>query len=84
METFQLTPCTPLGIRGAFIGEFAVADHPVAEGDIIAEGRDYWDTVFNMVTFGKFFLRFGPSASARMPRPRSAPTSPAGCCTASR
>jgi len=48
-----------LGIRGAFVGEFAVADHPVAEADVIAEGRDAWDAVFNTVNFGKFFLGFG-------------------------
>jgi acyl-CoA dehydrogenase len=48
-----------LGIRGAFVGEFAVADHPVPEEDVIAEGRDAWDAVFNTVNFGKFFLGFG-------------------------
>jgi len=48
-----------LGIRGAFVGEFAVADQPVPEGDVIAEGRDAWDAVFNTVNFGKFFLGFG-------------------------
>jgi acyl-CoA dehydrogenase len=48
-----------LGIRGAFVGEFAVDHHPVREGDIIAEGRDAWDAVFNTVNFGKFFLGFG-------------------------
>jgi acyl-CoA dehydrogenase len=48
-----------LGIRGAFVGEFAVADQPVPHGDVIAEGRDAWDAVFNTVNFGKFFLGFG-------------------------
>lgn len=48
-----------LGIRGAFVGEFAVAGHPVVEADVIAEGRDAWDAVFNTVNFGKFFLGFG-------------------------
>lgn len=48
-----------LGIRGAYVGEFAVADHPVPERDVIAEGRDAWDAVFNTVNFGKFFLGFG-------------------------
>jgi acyl-CoA dehydrogenase len=48
-----------LGIRGAFVGEFELAGHPVPETDVIAEGRDAWDAVFNTVNFGKFFLGFG-------------------------
>ena len=48
-----------LGIRPAFVGEFEVAGHRVPEGDVMAEGRDAWDAVFNTVNFGKFFLGFG-------------------------
>jgi acyl-CoA dehydrogenase len=48
-----------LGIRTAFVGEFAVAGQPVPPGDVIAEGRDAWDAAFGAVDFGKFFLGFG-------------------------
>jgi acyl-CoA dehydrogenase len=48
-----------LGIRAAYVGEFAVKDHEVRAGDVIAEGRRAWDAVFGTVTLGKFFLGFG-------------------------
>jgi acyl-CoA dehydrogenase len=48
-----------LGVRAAYVGEFAVSDHPVGSDDIIAEGRDAWDAVLGTVTLGKFFLAFG-------------------------
>jgi acyl-CoA dehydrogenase len=48
-----------LGVRAAYVGEFAVQDYNVAPGDFIAEGRDAWDAVFGTVTLGKFFLGFG-------------------------
>lgn len=47
------------GIRTAFVGEFKVADQPVAGGDVICEGRNAWEAVFGAVDFGKFFLGFG-------------------------
>ncbi len=48
-----------LGIRQAFVGAFEVIDHPVARDDIISEGRDAWDAVFDTVNLGKFLLGFG-------------------------
>jgi acyl-CoA dehydrogenase len=48
-----------LGIRSAFVGEFEVKNHELAETDIIAEGRAAWDAMFGTVTLGKFFLGFG-------------------------
>ena len=47
-----------LGIRAAFVGEFAVRDHELPSQDIIAEGRDAWNAVFGTVNLGKFFLGF--------------------------
>src|SRR3954451_1621410 len=47
------------GIRAAFVGGFEVRGHPVAAGDVIAEGRDAWEAVFGPVPFGKFLLGFG-------------------------
>jgi acyl-CoA dehydrogenase len=48
-----------LGVRAAFVGEFALQDHELPRGDVIAEGRQAWDAVFGAVTLGKFFLGFG-------------------------
>lgn len=48
-----------LGVRAAFVGEFAVKDHPFPEGDVIAQGREAWNAVFATVNLGKFFLGFG-------------------------
>src|SRR5438874_12550723 len=48
-----------LGVRAAFVGEFRVKDHDFAETDLIAQGRQAWDTIFGTVTIGKFFLGFG-------------------------
>lgn len=48
-----------LGIRPAFVGEFEVSNHSVADGDIISQGRDAWDAVFATVNLGKFILGFG-------------------------
>jgi acyl-CoA dehydrogenase len=48
-----------LGIRNAFVGEFAVRGHPVSEGDIISRHREAWAAIFGTVDFGKFFLGFG-------------------------
>jgi len=48
-----------LGARTAFVGAFDVDRHPVADGDVIAEGHDAWDAIANTVNFGKFFLGFG-------------------------
>ncbi|MEQ9408187.1 MAG: acyl-CoA dehydrogenase family protein [Fuerstiella sp.] len=52
-----------LGIRAAFVGEFEVRDHPVAEADVISRGRSAWDAVFATVNLGKFFLGFGAIGS---------------------
>lgn len=48
-----------LGIRQAFVGAFEISDHPVPQNDIISEGRDAWDAVFDTVNLGKFLLGFG-------------------------
>jgi acyl-CoA dehydrogenase len=48
-----------LGVRSAFVGGFEVADHPLSETDLFAQGRQAWDAVFGTVTLGKFFLGFG-------------------------
>lgn len=48
-----------LGIRAAYVGEFAVKDQMIPAGDVAAEGRQAWDAVFGTVTLGKFFLGFG-------------------------
>ncbi|HZN66599.1 MAG TPA: acyl-CoA dehydrogenase family protein [Tepidisphaeraceae bacterium] len=48
-----------LGVRAAFVGEFAVKDQEVPAADVVAEGRDAWDALFGTVTLGKFFLGFG-------------------------
>ena len=62
------TPAQPLdevrkirtvGIRTAFVGEFAVQDRPVPESDLLAEGRQAWEAIHGTVNFGKFFLGFG-------------------------
>jgi acyl-CoA dehydrogenase len=47
------------GIRAAFVGEFEVKSHELPESDLIAEGRQAWDSVLGTVTLGKFFLGFG-------------------------
>jgi acyl-CoA dehydrogenase len=47
-----------LGVRAAFVGAFEVVAHPVAAGDVIADGRGAWDAVFGTVTLGKFLLGF--------------------------
>jgi acyl-CoA dehydrogenase len=36
-----------------------VKDHQVPVGDVIAEGRRAWDSIFGTVALGKFFLGFG-------------------------
>lgn len=48
-----------LGVRAAYVGEFAVENHSVPRTDLIAEGRAAWDAVLGTVTLGKFFLGFG-------------------------
>ncbi|MGA2583271.1 MAG: acyl-CoA dehydrogenase [Tepidisphaeraceae bacterium] len=48
-----------LGIRAAFVGEFEVKQHEFPQSDVIAEGRQAWDSVMGTVTLGKFFLGFG-------------------------
>lgn len=48
-----------LGVRAAFVGDFAVKNHEFPAADLIAEGREAWDSVFSAVTLGKFFLGFG-------------------------
>jgi acyl-CoA dehydrogenase len=48
-----------LGVRAAFVGEFAIESHPLPEGDVISRGRAAWDAVHGTVNFGKFFLGFG-------------------------
>jgi acyl-CoA dehydrogenase len=48
-----------LGVRTAFVGEFAVQGHPVPESDLISCGREAWEAVHGTVNFGKFFLGFG-------------------------
>lgn len=59
-DSFQkLRKIPTLGVRAAFVGEFEVRDHPLAESDVIAEGRKAWDAVFGTVSLGKFFLGFG-------------------------
>jgi acyl-CoA dehydrogenase len=52
-----------LGVRSAFVGEFEVRSHPVAEGDVISQGRGAWDAVFATVNLGKFILGFGAVGS---------------------
>jgi acyl-CoA dehydrogenase len=48
-----------LGVRSAYVGEFAVQRHAFGPDDVIAEGRAAWDAVIGTVTLGKFFLGFG-------------------------
>lgn len=48
-----------LGVRAAYVGEFAVEGHAFGRDDLIAEGRAAWDAVLGTVTLGKFFLGFG-------------------------
>ncbi len=48
-----------LGVRAAYVGDLEVTEHALAEGDVIARGREAWDAVFGAVTLGKFFLGFG-------------------------
>jgi acyl-CoA dehydrogenase len=48
-----------LGVRAAYVGEFAVHGHVLGPDDLIAEGRAAWDAVQGTVTLGKFFLGFG-------------------------
>jgi acyl-CoA dehydrogenase len=48
-----------LGVRAAYVGEFAVDNHAFPRTDVIAEGRGAWDAVLGTVTLGKFFLGFG-------------------------
>jgi len=48
-----------LGIRAAYVGEFAVKDQAIPVGDVAAEGRQALGAVFGTVTLGKFFLGFG-------------------------
>ena len=48
-----------LGVRAAFVGEFAVKNHGFADGDVIAEGRGAWDAIVGTITLGKLFLGFG-------------------------
>jgi acyl-CoA dehydrogenase len=48
-----------LGVRAGFVGEFEVKDHELPSGDVLAEGRQAWDSVVGTVTLGK-----GRSASA--------------------
>jgi acyl-CoA dehydrogenase len=47
------------GVRAGFVGEFEVRDHPLPRHDLIAHGRQAWDSVLGAVTLGKFFLGFG-------------------------
>ncbi|HUB25748.1 MAG TPA: acyl-CoA dehydrogenase [Tepidisphaeraceae bacterium] len=47
------------GVRGGFVGEFRVKDHPFPQADVIARDHDAWDCVMGAVTLGKFFLGFG-------------------------
>lgn len=48
-----------LGVRAAYVGEFAVDGHAFGPEDVISEGRSAWDAVIGTVTLGKFFLGFG-------------------------
>jgi acyl-CoA dehydrogenase len=48
-----------LGVRAAYVGEFAVEGHAFGAEDVIAEGMAAWDAVIGTVTLGKFFLGFG-------------------------
>lgn len=48
-----------LGVRSAFVGEFAVEDQPIARDRVLSEGAAAWDAVFGTVNLGKFFLGFG-------------------------
>jgi acyl-CoA dehydrogenase len=48
-----------LGIRTAFVGEFAVVDQPVPTADVICEGRHAWEAMFGAIDFGRLFLGFG-------------------------
>jgi acyl-CoA dehydrogenase len=56
---YQTRKIRTLGVRAAYVGAVRVAGHPVAEADVIAEGRDAWEAVFGTVNLGKFFLGFG-------------------------
>ena len=48
-----------LGIRAAYVAAFEVDGHVFPESDVIATGRDAWESVFATVNLGKFFLGFG-------------------------
>lgn len=48
-----------IGVRTAFVGEFDVRGHVVAERDVIARGRAAWDALFHTIDLGKFLLGFG-------------------------
>ena len=39
-----------------FVAEYALHDYPITEADILAKGRDAWDTALNTVNVGKFNL----------------------------
>ena len=39
-----------------FVSEFVLNDYPISEGDILAKGREAWDTALNTVNVGKFNL----------------------------
>jgi acyl-CoA dehydrogenase len=39
-----------------FVGEFALYDYPVTEGDILAKGEEAWHAALNTVNIGKFNL----------------------------
>ena len=39
-----------------FVSEFALHDHPITEADVLAKGREAWDTALNTVNVGKFNL----------------------------
>ena len=40
----------------SYVAEFELQDYPIGEEDIIAKGRDAWDTSLNTVNVGKFNL----------------------------
>jgi len=42
-----------------FVGNFALHEYPVAEGDILHRGQDAWNAALNTVNIGKFNLGWG-------------------------
>ncbi len=40
----------------SYVAEYALADYPIAEEDILVKGQEAWDTVLNTVNVGKYNL----------------------------